>query len=265
MILSFFKYQGAGNDFIMIDNRTSFFKNNTKLIARLCDRRFGIGADGLILLENDNQPSIDFKMVYYNSDGNESTLCGNGGRCIVAFAKQLGVIEDACTFMAIDGLHHAYFVNQQKGIISLSMPDVNVITNYDDGSFFLDTGSPHHVCFVPTTKSIDVKKQGAAIRNSALYGNAGSNVNFAEVQDNYIKIRTFERGVEDETLACGTGVTAVALAAHHAHKMVQNSIQVEAVGGQLEVRFKHQNEKYTCIELIAPTAFVFKGEIICEF
>lgn len=257
----FYKYQGAGNDFIIIDNRTTFFKNNTKLIAHLCNRRFGIGADGLILLENDLQPMIDFKMVYFNSDGNESTLCGNGGRCIVAFAKQVGIIDDECTFSAIDGVHQAYFEN---GLVSLSMPTITHIHTYHPEAYFLDTGSPHHVEFVHHAEAVDVKLKGAEIRYSPRYKEAGSNVNFVEAQDNFLKIRTYERGVEDETLACGTGVTAAAIAAHYASKLTTNEVHVQAVGGDLKVRFQVENEQYQKIELIGPAEYVYKGEIQCE-
>lgn len=260
MNITFYKYQGAGNDFIMIDNRNLFFKNNTKLVAKLCHRRFGIGADGLILLENHPDAAIDFKMVYFNSDGNESTLCGNGGRCIVAFAKQLGIIKKSCNFLAIDGLHQAHF---EADLVSLSMPDVNLITTYGPESFFLDTGSPHHIDFVENTSGIQVKTRGSEIRNSKLYGKAGSNINFVEVQDNYLKIRTYERGVEDETLACGTGVTAAAIAAHYANKIDADQVSVLAEGGDLKVRFSCQNTKYFNIQLIGTAEFVFKGEILC--
>lgn len=260
MNITFYKYQGAGNDFIMIDNRNHFFKNDTKHIAKLCDRRFGIGADGLILLENHSENDIDFKMVYFNSDGSESTLCGNGGRCIVAFARQLGIIENECNFMAIDGLHQAHF---EGDLVSLSMPDVHNIKTYNSTSFFLDTGSPHHIEFVENTSLVQVKKEGAHIRHSNLYGKAGSNINFVEVQDNYIKIRTYERGVEDETLACGTGVTAAAIAAHNAKKIDTEHVNVSAEGGDLTVRFIPADGKYTHIQLIGPAEFVFKGEIPC--
>ncbi|GGE43842.1 diaminopimelate epimerase [Psychroflexus planctonicus] len=260
MNLTFYKFQGAGNDFIMIDNRELFFKNNTKLIARLCHRRFGIGADGLILLESHPDEEIDFKMVYFNADGNESTLCGNGGRCIVAFAKQLGLIEKQCRFLAIDGLHQAHF---EDDLVSLSMPDVDTIKSYNSESCFLDTGSPHHIDFVQNTSAIQVKAEGSRIRNSSLYGKAGSNINFVEVQDHYIKIRTYERGVEDETLACGTGVTAAAIAAHYANKIDTEEVSVKAEGGNLAVRFSHQNGNYSNIQLIGPAEFVFKGEIKC--
>lgn len=244
----------------MIDNRKIIFKNNTKLIAKLCNRRFGIGADGLILLEEHTDENIDFKMVYFNSDGRESTLCGNGGRCIVAFAKQLGLIENKCLFMAIDGLHQAHF---ESDLVSLAMQDITSIKEYSENSLFLDTGSPHHIDFVEDTSVVSVKSQGAKIRYSPLYKKDGSNINFVQIQDNYIKIRTYERGVEDETLACGTGVTAAAIAAHYAKKIVTQEIDVKAEGGDLAVRFQCKDGVYTNIELIGPAEFVFKGEIAC--
>src|SRR5690606_3669721 len=207
--MKFYKYQGTGNDFVMIDNRTNFFpKNDSELIAKICDRRFGIGADGLILLENDN--STDFKMVYYNSDGNESSMCGNGGRCLVAFAKKMNAITNETTFIATDGLHHATVL--ENGIVSLQMKDVEEINIHSD-YIFLNTGSPHHVTFVDDLEHFDVATNGAKIRYSDLYGKAGSNVNFVkQISENHFAVRTYERGVEDETLSCGTGVTAVAIA-----------------------------------------------------
>jgi len=258
--INFYKYQGAGNDFILIDNRLHSFKNDTRRIANLCDRRFGIGADGLILLENHSGKEVDFKMVYFNADGNESTLCGNGGRCIVAFAKRLGLIENHCNFMATDGLHQAYF---EGDLVSLAMQDITTIKTYNSESYFLDTGSPHHINFVENTASIQVKVEGSSIRHSDLYGQVGSNINFVEVKDQGIKIRTYERGVEDETLACGTGVTAAAIAAHHSQKVNEEYISVKAIGGDLAVRFSYQNGVYSQIQLIGPAEFVFKGEIAC--
>ena len=212
MNIQFFKYQGTGNDFILIDNRQEIFsKNDTKLIQQLCDRRFGIGADGLILLENDK--ISDFKMVYYNSDGNESSMCGNGGRCIVAFAKQLNVIENETTFIAVDGEHYAKI--SAEGIVSLQMKNVDEIKMASD-YVFLNTGSPHHITLVEDVKSVPVKEIGSQTRYSNLYGKAGSNVNFVEmISDSLFAVRTYERGVEDETLSCGTGVSAGAAAADH--------------------------------------------------
>lgn len=255
-LLHFNKYQGTGNDFILIDNRGDIFpKKDSNLVAHLCDRKFGIGADGLILLENDK--TSDFRMVYYNSDGNESTMCGNGGRCLVAFAQKQGLFTNKTTFNAVDGLHHAKI---HKGIVSLSMNDVDVILekrNY----FFLDTGSPHHVQLVDEVAKLDVQKEGAKLRYG-LYGEKGSNINFVQqTASNSFRVRTYERGVEDETLSCGTGVTAVALAMHFNKQAEGESIIIATEGGELSVEFSYLDGKYTDVTLIGPTDFVFKGDI----
>lgn len=258
MKIKFYKYQGTGNDFVMIDNRQNIFpKNNTKLIEKLCDRRFGIGADGLILLENDN--STDFKMVYYNSDGNESSMCGNGGRCLVAFAKKMNVIQNETTFIATDGLHHATV--SETGIVSLQMKDVDSV-NIQSDYVFLNTGSPHHVTFVDYLEHFDVVTNGAKIRYSDLYGKAGSNVNFVnQINENHFAVRTYERGVEDETLSCGTGVTAVAIAMNATGKTNANQIELDVQGGKLEVSFEKNNGIYSNVHLIGPATFVFEGEV----
>ncbi|WP_408030600.1 diaminopimelate epimerase [Tenacibaculum xiamenense] len=256
MNLTFYKYQGTGNDFVIIDNRSNIFpKDNADIISSLCNRYFGIGADGLILLENDND--TDFRMVYYNADGNESTMCGNGGRCIVAFAHKLELFEKNTSFIAIDGLHHASIEN---GIVSLQMIDVNEVSIYDTYCF-ANTGSPHHVELVENLDSYDVFTEGRDIRNN-VYGKEGSNVNFVEpLNDSTFKVRTYERGVEDETLACGTGVTAVALAMHASGKTNNSAITLPVKGGELSVSFEKNNNGYTNIFLIGPATFVFKGEI----
>ncbi|NAY90684.1 diaminopimelate epimerase [Muricauda sp. JGD-17] len=256
MKLKFFKYQGTGNDFVIVDNRLDFFnKNDTKSIERLCDRRFGIGADGLILLENDKMS--DFKMVYFNADGNESSMCGNGGRCLVAFAHYLGIVGDECTFNAIDGLHHATI---EGSSVSLKMNDVEEIRETEVYSF-LDTGSPHHVQLVSGLDDFDVYNEGKRIRYG-LYGESGSNVNFVEQGDaNGFLVRTYERGVENETLSCGTGVTAVALAMHNLGKARTNKVDVKTRGGSLSISFDHKNGKYTNISLKGPAVQVFKGEL----
>lgn len=258
MLYTFYKYQGTGNDFIMVDNRDDIFpKNNTKLINHLCDRRFGIGADGLILIENDS--TTDFRMVYYNSDGNESSMCGNGGRCIVAFAKLLGIIDNEAEFIAIDGHHHA--VIDEKGIVSLRMKDVNSVSVYEN-YVFLDTGSPHHVELVDDLQGLDVKTVGASVRYSGLYGDKGSNVNFVSQleQDDRFSVRTYERGVEDETLSCGTGVTAVAIAMKVLEKTDSEKIVLKTPGGELQVSFKQKDKQFTDIYLKGPAQMVFKGE-----
>jgi len=257
MTLTFFKYQGTGNDFIIVDNRSQIIdKNNTKRIAQLCDRRFGIGADGFILLENDK--FSDFKMVYYNSDGNESSMCGNGGRCITAFAKFLGVIDDSAIFTAIDGLHNAKIENDT---VYLQMHDVSEVETYGD-HLFLDTGSPHHVALVSNLKTLDVKSTGSKIRYGQPYNDIGSNVNFVEqVSNDSFAVRTYERGVEDETLSCGTGVTAVALAMHESGKTKSQAVNLKTEGGELKVTFNSDENGYNDIWLIGPATQVFKGEL----
>ncbi len=258
MSITFYKYQGTGNDFIIIDNRQQIFpKNDTKLVEKLCDRRFGIGADGLILLENDNDS--DFKMVYYNADGNESSMCGNGGRCIVAFAKYLGIIKNETSFNAIDGMHNASI---EEGLISLQMKNVQKIDAFDTYAF-LDTGSPHHIQFENELQKLDVKTKGAAIRYGK-YGASGSNINFVKKEnEDTFAVRTYERGVEDETFSCGTGVTAVAIAMHHLEKTSKDKIFLNTEGGVLRVTFTKQGDTYKDVFLIGPAVQVFKGEIEC--
>lgn len=258
MLIQFFKYHGTGNDFVMIDNRQGNFpKDNTKLIEQLCHRRFGIGADGLLLLENDDQ--TDFRMVYYNSDGNESSMCGNGGRCIVAFAQKLGIISDETTFVATDGLHHASLL--ENGTVALQMKDVDEVKINPD-YIFLNTGSPHHVTIVHDLKNFDVKEKGAKIRYSDLYGKAGSNVNFVSAKSaNHFILRTYERGVEDETLSCGTGATATAIAMHAIGKTKSNHIDLDVQGGKLKVSFEKNGEIYEKVVLTGPATFVFEGKV----
>jgi diaminopimelate epimerase len=265
MQIEFYKYQGTGNDFVMIDNRSEFFpKENVELIAHLCDRRFGIGGDGLILLENEEIASklamtADFKMVYYNSDGNPSSMCGNGGRCLVAFAKKLNVINNSCTFIATDGLHHATIAND--GIVSLQMIDVLNVKITPEYTF-LNTGSPHHVQLVEDLENYNIKENGAEIRYGALYGTAGSNINFVkQINADTFSLRTYERGVEDETLSCGTGATAAAIAMNATGKTNSTSVHLNVEGGKLEVSFDKMGDLFTNVFLIGPAEFVFKGGI----
>jgi diaminopimelate epimerase len=259
MKLQFYKYQGTGNDFVMIDNRQNIFdKQDTVLIAFLCDRRFGIGADGLILLELHD--SLDFKMVYYNSDGNESTMCGNGGRCITAFAKYLGIIKKEAVFQAIDGSHHASI---DGDIVKLQMQDVKNVQTFKS-HVFLNTGSPHHVQMDSNLKALDIKELGSKIRQGEPYNEAGSNVNFVKkVTNDIFEVRTYERGVEDETLSCGTGVTAVALAMHYLGETEKNLVTLQTPGGNLKVSFEKHNDSYKNIWLIGPAIKVYKGDIEC--
>ena len=257
MFIDFYKYQGTGNDFIMIDNRDLTFPNTTEIIEKLCDRRFGIGGDGLILLENDEENSdSDFKMVYYNSDGNESTMCGNGGRCIVAFAHFLDIFEEKCSFNAIDGKHEAEIRN---GIVKLKMIDVENI-NKDEENFVLNTGSPHFVKYVEMLKNYNVYKNGNEIRNSSTYKTEGINVNFVEeISPEEIFVRTYERGVEDETFSCGTGVTAAALT--FIKDKNQDSVKVKVLGGNLKVYAKQNENSFQNIWLEGPAKQVFKGKV----
>lgn len=258
MTLAFYKYQGTGNDFVMIDNRHNEFpKNNTKLVSFLCDRKFGIGADGLILLEEDEK--TDFKMVYYNADGREGSMCGNGGRCLVAFANHIGVIDSETIFNAVDGLHKATIEND---VISLQMQDVTGIMVKPTAAF-LDTGSPHHVQLVKNLDSFNVFKEGKKLRYG-LYGEKGSNVNFVEQKDSEtFSVRTYERGVEDETLSCGTGVTAVAIAMYDSGKTDSENVSIRTLGGGLQVSFEKNGEGYKNIHLVGPAEMVYKGEIEC--
>ena len=253
---TFYKYQGTGNDFVMIDNRKGQFpKEDTELVAKICHRRFGVGADGLILLENDTE--TDFRMVYFNADGKEGSMCGNGGRCIVAFANFLDVIEEETVFIAVDGLHKATIVGD---VVSLKMLDVSEIKEKSN-ALFMDTGSPHHIQLVNGLKSFNVAKEGARIRYG-VYGEKGSNVNFVETNvEGGFSIRTYERGVEDETLSCGTGVTAVALGMYHLGNTKEKTVAVKALGGNLEVSFKEDHGAYSDIYLKGEAKQVFKGEI----
>jgi len=259
MKLHFYKYQATGNDFIMIDKRNLSFQLSTEMVAELCDRHFGIGADGLILLSADKD--ADFYMAYYNSDGNESTMCGNGGRCITAFASKLKLIGKTARFNAIDGQHQSTIAGQSNGImhVRLKMKDVDEIIKTEN-SFTLNTGSPHWVTFAENIGLLDMAREGRKIRYSTRFVKDGINVNFAEIHDDYLFIRTYERGVEDETLSCGTGVTATALAySFECH--VESPVSIRTKGGELKVSFLRNGTTYHDIWLEGPARPVFEGEI----
>lgn len=259
--IPFLKYQGAGNDFVMVDNRAGVFPDaaDVALIARLCDRRFGIGADGLILLEN--APGFDFRMVYFNADGRESSMCGNGGRCIVAFAKHLGLIGDQCRFMAIDGPHEARMTAPDW--VELKMSDVATVTQTSDGDYVLNTGSPHYVQFVAQLNALPVAEQGRKIRYSENFRAEGINVNFVEPTGTGITVATYERGVEDETLSCGTGVTAAAIASYLKNPKAGNTdVPIETKGGKLRVRFKPVGDRFEEVWLCGPAVRVFEGTFV---
>ncbi len=255
--MKFFKYQGTGNDFIIIDDRSKSFDLNKDQIHALCDRRFGIGADGLMLLQDADD--YDFRMVYFNSDGTQGTMCGNGGRCLVRFANDLGIIQGSTEFIAVDGPHSAEVFPDK---ISLKMQDVDSIIDLDN-AFFANTGSPHYVGFCNDLKTYNVFENGSKIRYSEEFKNQnGTNVNFVEeIGENELFVRTYERGVEDETYSCGTGVTASALIAHHS-KNLKSPISIKTIGGNLQVSFEiNQKNNYFNIFLIGPAVKVFEGFI----
>lgn len=256
MKLDFFKYQGTGNDFIILDNRDANIKLSTDQIRFMCNRRFGIGGDGLMLLETIS--GYDFKMVYFNSDGNESTMCGNGGRCLVKFAYHRGVFKDKTTFLATDGPHEASVAD--SGWVHLKMIDVENVEHGED-YFFMNTGSPHHVKFVKELTTFPVFSEGKAIRYSEKYvPNKGTNVNFAEkLEDDTLFVRTYERGVEDETYSCGTGVTAAAIAALSLGLV--SPVKIKTIGGHLSVNFYANNGKFLQVYLNGPADFVYSGQI----
>lgn len=263
--LSFFKYHGAGNDFILLDHRSGpqIDLGDESLIRRLCDRHFGIGADGLIALQP--AANADFEMKYFNADGREGTMCGNGGRCTVAFANKLGLRREHYHFLAADGLHEAFL--REEGWVELKMGDVQTV-EAGDGYFFLDTGSPHYVLFVKDIAATDVRGQGRAIRYNDRFREVGTNVDFVTEEGMGIAVATYERGVEDETLSCGTGITASALAffiKKNGQAGVQARIPVRAKGGNLEVRFRKTPQGFSDIWLCGPTQLVFKGDFPLVF
>jgi diaminopimelate epimerase len=244
----------------MIDGRAAESRHFTaSVIHRLCHRRFGIGADGLIILQDSKD--FDFTMRYYNSDGKEGTMCGNGGRCITAFAAKLGIIEGQTTFEGIDGMHQAYLL--ADGEIRLKLGDVADIEKLEDG-YLLDTGSPHYVSFVRELEQMDVAREGYKLRHDNRFGHGGVNVNFVELgkEPGEIMVRTFERGVEGETWSCGTGVTAAAITTSSYTQTDIQSYQVHTRGGRLEVTFKAQSKKeFTDIYLKGPASHVYDGTI----
>jgi diaminopimelate epimerase len=257
MEIRFLKYEGAGNDFILVDNREEWFDaDNVSFVKFLCNRRFGIGADGLILIQE--RYGYDFEMRYFNSDGREASMCGNGGRCITAFARKLGIIDTNADFLAVDGPHEA--VVETNGLVNLKMADV---PSYEmiNGDFYLNTGSPHYVVFLDTLEGLDVDGEGRKIRYSDRFKEVGTNVNFARLMDGKLTVYTYERGVENETLACGTGITATALCAAVKSNLTKGEFPVKAKGGHLSVSFERTAEGFKNIWLKGPATFVFEGTI----
>ncbi len=252
--VAFFKYQGTGNDFIFIDNRLDDFPVATEIINKLCDRRLGIGADGVVLIQD--HPDYDFEMIYFNPDASQS-FCGNASRCAVHFAHELGIIHDSAHFLAIDGSHQGSI---KDGLVYLKMNDVNTIEK-PGNAYLINTGSPHYITFVDRINETEVYKEGKAIRYSTPYKEKGVNVNFVQqLPDNQIYVRTYERGVENETLSCGTGVTAAALAVSFVG--YTSPIKILTKGGELKIAFDRLSEtQFTNIFLIGPAVKVFSGLI----
>lgn len=259
MDIKFEKFQGAGNDFILLDNRNAIYSNLTfEQIKTICNRHTGIGADGLILLDYSNDS--DFEMRYFNSDGNASSLCGNGSRCVVAYAYKLGIIGNYTQFKAIDGYHNAQLISNNE--VRLKMNNISRIMHFDK-AIVLDTGSPHYIELHDDISNLNIKKLGSEIRNSKPFNPEGINVNFIQKESNQkFLIRTFERGVEDETLACGTGAVAAAVGMHHLGETEgETKIELQALGGMLIVDFIYKNKSYENIHLQGPANFVFSGTL----
>lgn len=259
MQLPFYKYQGAGNDFIILDGSEAQVQLTYQQISALCDRHFGIGADGLMIYRK--SPEADFEMLYYNSDGYPGSMCGNGARCILRFVWDKQYCKSPCTFMAPDGKHDARLLRENNWI-SVSMKSVEQVEKLDNGDYCLDTGSPHYITW-KNPDTTDVVKEGRGIRNSDRFREKGINVNFAEIKNDVLRLRTYERGVEDETLSCGTGVTASVIAAAASGKIdaAAGLCNVETRGGNLRVMFNQSNDIYTSVRLEGPAEKVFEGTI----
>lgn len=260
MYIKFTKMHGTGNDFVIIDQfGLESIDLTPKQVQFICDRRFGVGADGLMILRD--HAELDFEMIYFNADGNLSSMCGNGGRCMVKYAYDNRYIEEQTNFWAPDGKHNASI---QDDLVSLGMSDVSDYASANE-VYVLDTGSPHYITYVNDLEQVNVKEKGAEIRYSKAYKDKGINVNFVEpIKGDYFSIRTYERGVENETLSCGTGVTAAAIASHLKSGLSNNHWKVKTMGGELEVSFEMKERAYTNIKLIGPAITVFEGKMVVE-
>lgn len=256
--LHFYKYQGAGNDFVMFDNRESIFPSeDTALISRLCDRRFGVGSDGIILINQ--HPTYDFEMVYHNADGSVA-MCGNGARCAVHLANHLGIIGAETTFQAHDGAHRAQI---EEGQVTINLSDVSQIDTYEDG-YFLDTGTRHFVRILPEGQLLsgyDVMTEGKKLRYDSRFMPEGTNASFVQTTNGQVQMRIYERGVENETLSSGTGITAVALALAYADDL-ESPVQVQAQGGRLSIAFERtDSDKFTQVFMTGPAVMAFEGTV----
>lgn len=254
MELHFTKYQGTGNDFILVDDRDLSLTVSDTLVQKLCDRRFGIGADGLILIQN--HPKHDYRMVYFNSDGSQS-LCGNGSRCAFAFAQSLGIVKDKGTFETTDGVHQ---IKIENNLIHFQLFDVDKVEQINDNEWFVNTGSPHHIVISDNVESEEIVLKGREIRNLPNYSrHNGTNVNFAQLLQDKVKIRTYERGVEDETLSCGTGATAVGIMSGKLG--FKSPVHIQTQGGTLLVSYNQNDNSFTDIWLAGPAEKVFEGSV----
>ena len=263
MKLNFWKYEGAGNDFVLLDLRDTNFEPTEEFIHAICSPRTGIGADGAMVLTRSSK--ADFGMRYFNADGPEATMCGNGGRCIAWFADLLGIGGDEKRFEAVDGMHTATILSRSGNTarIRLQMVDVESVVVDSEGDVLLDTGSPHLVRRVESL-DMDVVGIGAELRyGPKTAATKGANINFVEVLgEGELALRTYERGVENETLACGTGATATAIAVCHTLQPDVRHFGLKALGGHLEVEFEVDSEgRYHNIFLTGPARLVFAGEL----
>ncbi len=255
MSIQFYKYQGTGNDFVMIDDRKNELNLSNSIIQSICNRRFGIGADGIILIRN--HQDYDFEMIYYNSDGSQS-FCGNGSRCALAFAEFLGIFKNEASFLAIDGAHIGQSIDDNFATKMKDVDEVEVGEDY----IFIDTGSPHYIIWSDNVDEIDIKEEAHKVRYNSRFKAEGTNVNFVEDKKDAVKVRTYERGVEDETFSCGTGVTAVCLANAIKKEISSGELNLEVKGGKLKVAFQRdENQNFKEIWLIGPAKFVFDGKI----
>ena len=255
MKIKFEKYESGGNDFVLIDNRNKLYDLNSDKIKKICTRNFGVGSDGLIILKNSK--IADFKMIYYNSDGQSSSLCGNGTRCLFSFTLSLGIIKKTAKIETSEGIYIATI--SSRNLVSLKMKNIDDVFLFDNKAY-LNSGSPHHIEMIEDLNKISVKKLGSSIRFSSRYSPNGTNVNFFnKINDKKFEIRTYERGVEDETLSCGTGATAVAIAVHAMGLTTQSEITIQTRGGELIISFEVSETGYKNICLEGPTRFVFKG------